>query len=337
MSRVRGYKKAESKFIKTVENFFKSIGQSIAHGFFSFVGFFKRKMTIMIVPHTQQKSLNFQVSVLSLFCTALLFIGILGTFIWLSTETFAASGKLATLKQESQKTQASLELLKDETADMLKNAKNFQETFSATLTSLGLHSLMSDTAGLKDNSDLAMLFEVPETDTNADVLEVKNLSHYLSDVIQPVQEMAKVLETQAAFVSDIPSLWPIKGGIGHVTMGFGQNRHPFTQQWYIHTGIDLATGYAGPSIIATADGQVVTAEYDPGWGNYVIIKHKHGFYTRYAHLQSFIVQRGQNVQQGQVIGYLGNTGISTGPHLHYEVHIGADIVDPAQYLNIKKR
>lgn len=337
MSRVRGYKKAESRFVKTVGNFFKAIGRGIAGGFSSFVAFFRRKMTIMIVPHSQQKSLNFQVSILSLFCSGFLFLGILGTFIWLSTETFAASGKLATLKQESQKTQASLELLKNETSDLLKSAKNFRETLSGTLTSLGLQSVMSDSAGLQDNSDLSLLFAVPDANTNMDVLAVKNLSNYLSDVIQPVQEMGKVLETQAAFVSDIPSLWPIKGGYGYVTMRFGQNRHPFTQQWYIHTGIDLATGSSGSPIIATADGQVVTVEYDSGWGNYVIIKHKHGFYTRYAHLQSFSVQRGQNVQQGQVIGYLGNTGISTGPHLHYEVHIGADIVDPAQYLNIKKR
>lgn len=337
MAKARAYKKAESRFIKKVSGFFKSIGLEIGKVFSNFVSFGRRKMTIMVVPHSEQKSLNFQVSIFSLFFTGLLFLGILGTFIWLSTETFANSGKLATLKQEAQKTQASLDVLNEEIADLLKTAPNFRETLSGTLTSLGLQSLMSDNANLKDNSDLASLFEIPDANANAGAVELRNLSNYLTDVIQPVQEMGKVLETQAAFVSDIPSLWPIKGGYGHVTMGFGQNRHPFTQQWYIHTGIDLATGYSGAPIIATADGQVVTMEYDPGWGNYIIIKHKHGFYTRFAHLQSFTVQRGQNVQQGQVIGYLGNTGVSTGPHLHYEVHIAADIVDPAQYLNIKKR
>ena len=228
-----------------------------------------------------------------------------------------------------------MDALQEETGELLKKAEHFKEVLSGTLTSLGLQSLMSDDSTLKDNSDLASLFSLENN--NSELAGIQSLSTYLNDVIQPVQEMSKVLETQAAFVSDIPSLWPIKGGYGYVTMGFGQNKHPFTQQWYIHTGIDLATGSFGNPIIATADGQVVTAEYDPGWGNYVIIKHKHGFYTRYAHLQSYAVQRGQNVQQGQTIGYLGTTGISTGPHVHYEVHIGADIVDPAQYLNIKKR
>jgi len=116
---------------------------------------------------------------------------------------------------------------------------------------------------------------------------------------------AKLMDTQTALFSDIPSLWPIKGGIGHITMAFGQNRHPFTGQWYIHTGIDLATGRSGDPIMATADGQVINVETDPGWGNYILIKHKHGFFTRYAHLSSFRVTRGQHVQKGQVIGYVG--------------------------------
>lgn len=332
-----GYKKAESKFMKKFCALFVGIGQSISKAFVSLVNFAKRKMTIMVVPHTQQKSLNFQVSVFSLFMSAVIFLGVLLSFVWLSVETFTASGKVATLKQETKKMKASLDAMQTETAELFKNADKFKEVVSGTITSLGLQSVMSDNASLKDNSDLAALFTVENNSATAHVTELQDLSNYLTDVIQPVQEMGKVLETQAAFVSDIPSLWPIKGGYGYVTMGFGQNRHPFTQQWYIHTGIDLATGSAGNPIIATADGQVVTVEYDSGWGNYVIIKHKHGFYTRYAHLQSYAVQRGQNVQQGQVIGYLGSTGISTGPHLHYEVHIGADIVDPAQYLNIKKR
>lgn len=338
MSKVRGYKKAENNFVKAVGNFFVSIGKGIGNAFSKFIAFGKRKMTVMVVPHTEQKSLSFQVSIFSVTIAAILFFGLLGTFFWLATESFTASGKLAMLKTETKKTQANLEVLRNEVADVSKRGKEFKEVLSGTFTSLGLQSVMSDDNSLKDDSDLAALFDVKDTNTvSNDIAELESLKNYLTDSMQPVQEMGKVLETQAAFVSDIPSLWPIKGGYGYVTMGFGQNRHPFTGLWYIHTGMDLALGYAGSPVLATADGQVVTVEYDSGWGNYIIIKHKHGFYTRYAHLQSFIVKRGENVQQGQVIGYLGNTGISTGPHLHYEVHIGADIVDPAQYLNIKKR
>jgi murein DD-endopeptidase MepM/ murein hydrolase activator NlpD len=81
----------------------------------------------------------------------------------------------------------------------------------------------------------------------------------------------------------------------------------------------------------------VATEYTNDFGNFVIIRHKHGYYTRYAHLQSSRVKLGQSVQQGEVIGYIGNTGISTGPHLHYEVHIGSDVVDPYRYITLRSR
>ena len=87
--------------------------------------------------------------------------------------------------------------------------------------------------------------------------------------------------------------------------------------------------------VKCADGQVVTVTVDPSYGNMVVIKHNHGIYTRYAHLNAFRVKKGQLVEQGDIIGTVGNTGISTGPHLHYEVRIGSDVVDPAKYINIK--
>ena len=99
--------------------------------------------------------------------------------------------------------------------------------------------------------------------------------------------------------------------------------------------IDFSTYRSGDPVIATASGQVVTVGYDASYGNYIIIKHKHGIYTRYAHLMSSRVTKGQFISQRDVIGYVGNTGVTTGPHLHYEVHIGSDVVDPAKYINVK--
>jgi murein DD-endopeptidase MepM/ murein hydrolase activator NlpD len=154
--------------------------------------------------------------------------------------------------------------------------------------------------------------------------------------VEPVKEIGTLLASQSALLTEIPNIWPIRGGIGHISMYFGQNENPFSGQYYIHKGIDLSTYRQGDPIVATADGQVVTIDNDQGgFGNYIIIKHKHGFYTRYAHLMSSKVTRGQRVQQGDVIGYIGNTGLSTGPHLHYEIHVGSDVVDPYKYLNIR--
>ena len=88
-------------------------------------------------------------------------------------------------------------------------------------------------------------------------------------------------------------------------------------------------------MVATANGKVTQVGYTSQLGNHVQINHKHGFVTKYAHLSASIVGIGQEVSRGAVIGYLGNTGLSTGPHLHYEVRLGIDYQDPMAYMQIK--
>lgn len=297
----------------------------------------RRKLTIMVVPHSQKQVVNFQTTVFSMVFFLVILGGIIASFFWFSRQSLTTGQDLAKLRNEARTARASLDQLKDETGNLVKAARNFQAAFSGTLSLIGIDT---DNAAVKSSlqtGDLSSLFNVRETVQGSvrEVAELQRLTGYLEDAVQPIEEIGKLLDSQSALFSDIPSLWPIRGGIGHISMPFGQNKHPFTGQWYIHKGIDLSTYRAGDPILATADGQIVTAEYDPGFGYYIIIKHKHGFYTRYAHMSSFRVQRGQYVQQGQIIGYIGNTGVSTGPHLHYEVHIGSDVVDPMKYLNIK--
>ena len=338
MSGTRTYKRIENNLVRAFSSFCKGCFVGLFEFIEKVINGGRKKLTIMIVPHSQKKVINFQASIFSIIFAAILLCGVTASFFWFTTESIASAKKLADLKEETRKAQASLEVLKNETSSLLKNAKNFQSALSSTLVSLGLQSVTEAGGEVDAASDLSLLFNVKEQAQGVvrEADELQKLSSYLNDSIQPVQEIGKLMNTQTALFSDIPSLWPIKGGIGHISMGFGQNRHPFTGQWYIHRGIDLATGRKGDPIMATADGQVINVDTDVGFGNYVLIKHKHGFFTRYAHLDSFRVTRGQNVQKGQVIGYIGNTGISTGPHLHYEVHIGSDVVDPIKYLNIRR-
>jgi len=295
----------------------------------------RKKLTIMIVPHSQKKVINFQTSIFSLLLSLIIIVGVFLSSFWFAHRTAVSTQDLSVAKDEARKAQASLDVLRNETNELLKTARNFQAALTSTFSSLGLKTVAP--ASQTASGDLSLLFNMHEVAEGSlkESSELQQLTSYLNDAVLPVQEMGKLLNVQTILFSDIPSLWPIKGGIGHISMPFGQNRHPFTGQWYIHTGIDLSTYRSGDPIVATADGQVVTVEFDPGWGNYIIIKHKHGFYTRYAHLQSYRVKRGEHVQQGQTIGYIGNSGISTGAHLHYEVHIGSDVVDPIKYLNIK--
>jgi murein DD-endopeptidase MepM/ murein hydrolase activator NlpD len=118
-------------------------------------------------------------------------------------------------------------------------------------------------------------------------------------------------------------------------MYYGENENPFTGQWYVHDGVEISTYRTGDTVVSTADGRVVAIGYDENLGNYVIIQHSHGFLTKYGHLMAFRVAKGQKVQQGQPIGLLGNTGLTTGPELHYEVHIGMGVIDPLKFLNIR--
>ena len=123
----------------------------------------------------------------------------------------------------------------------------------------------------------------------------------------------------------VPSIWPARGEVSS----------PFGLRWNgsdFHPGIDIANDFGTP-IVATADGVVTDAGWNAGgYGNKVDIDHGNGIMTRYGHAQSIVVRPGQQVRRGQIIAYMGSTGFSTGPHVHYEVRINGEPVNPAPYL-----
>lgn len=130
-------------------------------------------------------------------------------------------------------------------------------------------------------------------------------------------------------VADAPSLWPVEGT---VTSSFGEREDPFNGEGAFHAGLDISAP-KGTVIRATGDGLVDTAAMVPGgYGREVVIDHGHGVHTVYGHMASMIVMAGQHVVRGQIIGYVGQTGRSTGPHLHYEVRINNVPVNPHKYL-----
>jgi murein DD-endopeptidase MepM/ murein hydrolase activator NlpD len=127
-----------------------------------------------------------------------------------------------------------------------------------------------------------------------------------------------------------PNLWPVEG---QVTGSFGERIDPFNGEGAFHSGVDIASTYGTP-IIAPADGVVTFTDQLGGYGKAIMIDHGHGISTRYGHLSGFAVTAGQSVHRGDVIGYVGASGRSTGPHLHYEVRINDTPVNPYKYLRI---
>ncbi len=129
-------------------------------------------------------------------------------------------------------------------------------------------------------------------------------------------------------LAEAPNLWPVEG---MVTGSFGERIDPFNGEGAFHSGIDISSTYGHP-VIAPADGVITLAEEMGGYGRLIQITHAHGLSTRYGHLSAFAVIPGQRVQRGDVIGYVGQSGRSTGPHLHYEVRINNTPVNPYKYL-----
>jgi murein DD-endopeptidase MepM/ murein hydrolase activator NlpD len=127
----------------------------------------------------------------------------------------------------------------------------------------------------------------------------------------------------------VPSVQPLASYA--LTSDYGMRTHPVLGGRRNHKGIDLAAP-SGTPVYATADGVVARAERFSSYGNYIQIEHGGQIETRYAHLSGYTVAAGEQVRKGQLIGYVGSTGRSTGPHLHYEVRIAGDAVDPRPYM-----
>jgi murein DD-endopeptidase MepM/ murein hydrolase activator NlpD len=141
-------------------------------------------------------------------------------------------------------------------------------------------------------------------------------------------ELMVFLREQKSILASTPSLWPVQGW---VTSNFGARRSPFRSGVEFHKGVDISTRY-GKSIVAPADGLIVKSGYEPADGNTIRIEHGHGFSTAYLHLSKIAARQGEKVKKGEIIGYVGDSGRSTGPHLHYSVFVNNVPVNPQKYL-----
>lgn len=136
------------------------------------------------------------------------------------------------------------------------------------------------------------------------------------------------LEKKKNLLASTPSIRPVDGWI---TSKFGYRKSPFTGERSFHSGLDIANKN-GTEVIATANGKVSYAARKSYFGNLIIIDHGYGKVSKYGHLKKILVKRGQRVKRGEVIALLGNTGQSTGPHVHYEVRINGVPVNPLKYI-----
>jgi murein DD-endopeptidase MepM/ murein hydrolase activator NlpD len=149
-----------------------------------------------------------------------------------------------------------------------------------------------------------------------------------------LKDVDTFFDNRKDYLDNIPSTWPVKyNNMNRITSPFGYRVSPFTGNIAMHSGIDI-TGEYVQELVSTANGTVLKVLFfHPEYGRMVMIGHSYGYKTLYAHMDRIFVKRGQRVKKGQVIGVMGNTGLSMGLHVHYEVRKGNRAVNPIDYLS----
>ncbi len=319
-----------------IRHLMKRAAESLINAGKAVVKFGRQRFTVMLIPHSEQKVVNFQINTFSMVFLGMLIVVLLGGFFYLATAFSGSSRILTQQSEELESTEASLDAVREEVGDVIRVSKLFEESLSDTLQGLRIDGPQGEDTAESATGDLSAFLNLQEVspDEVQEVQELRGLVSTLQASVDPLQQIRGVLDAQKELLGDIPHFWPVADGRGRVTMEFGPNIHPVTNQWYLHKGFDIYSS-PGTPIVAAANGKVVELGVDPGgYGVYVWIRHKYGFKTRYSHLQRSLVSEGQEVLQGQTLGTVGNTGLSTGPHLDFQIWLGSEVVDPSAFLKI---
>ena len=297
-----------------------------------------KDITIMVVPHSQKPPISFKFPLILFQCVGLIIIFVpilLVSFFNSYNSAKAVLPELEQLRFDNQVKSEIIGQLAKETQTMLENLERVQklERDLLELNDMDESDITEPVAPTTNN-------EVPNFRSSLASLEYTTIDRTFSgiEVLQatlPEQEDRMValkenIEEQQRRQAATPSRWPTWGNF---TSYFGWRRDPFTGARSFHNGIDIGDrGIYGRPIYATGTGKVTHASYLGTYGKLVIISHGYGFETYYAHQSKIKVQVGDVVKGGAIIGYVGNTGSSTAPHLHYEVHRWGKVVDPTNYL-----
>lgn len=302
-------------------------------------GFFKRgrsHITLMFVPHSMGKVYKIQVSHFVLVFIGLILMTVLGFALAYSGKHRYSHSELTRLETLTRAREGQLQVFRNRARFTVRN-------YSRLVTQL---KSLTQNLGLSDKHKATLMAAVPnalpaelvkDLDSGIRSLhELQDLDQLNSQLATSANQLRRInlmLEDMKKVMQHIPSRWPVKGG-GFITMGYGYHPNPFSGLPRFHTGVDIAWA-PGVSIKATAAGRVQYSKVDGGFGLCVKIRHKYGFYTRYAHLEDTKVTDGEWVRKGETIGTMGNSGRATGYHLHYEVLLNGQVINPEPYLTRK--
>lgn len=278
-------------------------------------GVLYNKTTFMLIPHSEKGILSVHLSNLNFFISSavllvLLFFGVLFTF-----QIQDKKSDFDYYYQENQYYKKQIENIHIVLPNITQSQKNLSSKLYHLFEILGISYQNEDLSDFK----LDEYFTVSSLDNIEAKME--NISTYIKNFKKTF--------------SEIPSIFPLVTRKYWFTSPFGQRIHPISGRSEFHPAIDIAAFPYTP-IQATADGVVQYASWRGGYGLVVSITHQHGFSTRYAHMARLGVSSGQTVKKGQVIGYVGTTGVSTGYHCHYEVRMNDEPINPMNFITLDR-
>jgi murein DD-endopeptidase MepM/ murein hydrolase activator NlpD len=297
----------------------------------------EKRYTLLIVPDVPGQVKRIKVGEKALKIGVGLLAAAIVAFIAMGTVSFISAQRLADLRRLQRENQIQKEqlLIFASKIDDIKQTLDRVSEFDAKLrviTNAGDRPIAAipgtggptaqDAASLAGaGSDGSFLIEKMHQDLEELSLAARNEE-------RSIQELSSFFQDQRSLLAATPSIWPTRGW---VTSIFGSRSSPFTGEPAIHEGLDIASGI-GTWVKSSADGIVTFAGVKGGYGKIIIVDHGYGISTRYAHLSEVHVAPGQRIYRGDRIGNVGNTGRSTGPHLHYEVRVNNLPVNPMRYI-----
>jgi murein DD-endopeptidase MepM/ murein hydrolase activator NlpD len=284
--------------------------------------------TLIVVPHAKARFRKFQVSVRFAkwfggvgAALALLLLGILIHYTWISVEVV----ELRRMKSENVALSTKAHAYEENAAKLQAKLLNLQNMVMKLGVMAGLEKTLPDPALGGVGGLSAFETQPPSVDA---ALYMKAMEKTTEELTARSSRLEEFYQDQKVLLASTPSVWPVRG---YLASGFGNRTDPFTGQPDFHPGLDISTP-SGAKVQAPADGVVVSTGLKGSYGNAIVIDHGYGVVTRYGHLSAFNVKPGQRVRRGDVIGFVGQTGRATAPHLHYEVWVRDQNQNPIQYI-----
>lgn len=260
-----------------------------------------------------------------------------GILIFAITFQYIDSPKEKYLRQQNDDLKQNYSVLEERMKQLELQMDEIENRDNNVYRSIFESSPIPDSARIKDQEikrEVKLVQSLGETELVKSMTnQLNNLSLRLAYQAKSFIEIANLVKNKEKLIAAIPSIQPVSNkNLNRIASGFGYRIDPIYKDRRLHAGLDF-TAASGTPIYATADGVVRDAGFNTGgYGNRVLINHGFGYETTYSHMYKVKARVGERVKRGEVIGYIGNTGKSTGPHLHYEVHRNGIAVDPIYYF-----